>query len=458
MKTKINENYGYHKTNNKTNNSAEYPIIKQIPSDFIVIEIPSEEIITSIQSNKTKGGKYTLFLLKKENIDHFTALKMLSQAYKKPLNSIGYAGIKDKRAITYQYCSLKGWIENIKQTNSSKSLNDSETISSYLVKKHISINSYGHSLKEKPLKAIETYRLAKSNKPISMGNLKENLFVIRIRNLNSKSNPAKTLKSIYYSMTNNNKQQLNIIFPNYFDTQRFGIYMDNAIIGKLIIKKEYEKALNIIIKNLSPSNLKDKLTTSDSVITKLKLIPKKHLSLYIHAYQSLLFNKTLSELIKIAFNLEHYQTIDNFIFFKKALYDKQNEALQRLQELPLMLPIIGYGLNSEIEHLKRYQDKYYNIKGIKLVEKIIKKITEKEGIAPKDFVIHSIPEISGESLLRKSIIQTKVTVTDIGKDKLNRNRTSARVIFRLPKGSYATMLIKSLLLSRIKIPQHIEPQ
>ena len=72
--------------------------IKQIPEDFVVREIsgirPSEH------------GKYTYFLLKKRNYTTQRAVKAIADALHIPEKRFGFAGNKDKNAITEQLCSV----------------------------------------------------------------------------------------------------------------------------------------------------------------------------------------------------------------------------------------------------------------------------------------------------------------------------------------------------------------
>lgn len=49
------------------------------------------------------------FYLPSRPLTSDAALTRLAQALKLPLSSLGVAGIKDKRAVTYQFVSLAGW-------------------------------------------------------------------------------------------------------------------------------------------------------------------------------------------------------------------------------------------------------------------------------------------------------------------------------------------------------------
>ena len=68
--------------------------IKSVPEDFIVEEIPLFEF--------SDTGKYTYFLLKKTNYNTEKVIQKLSKYYKIPRKRFGYAGNKDKKAVTTQ--------------------------------------------------------------------------------------------------------------------------------------------------------------------------------------------------------------------------------------------------------------------------------------------------------------------------------------------------------------------
>lgn len=159
--------------------------LKQQPEDFYV-----EEII-EYQTNSL--GKYLLFWLKKKNLNTTDAIEKISKKLKIPVKNFGYAGLKDKRAITLQLCSVK-------EANEEK-------------------------LKETKINNIEITIVGHSEKPVYIGQNKGNRFVIRVRDceMPSKVNPE---------------------FVNYYGEQRFS--RNNAEIGELMVKREWKKAAEML--------------------------------------------------------------------------------------------------------------------------------------------------------------------------------------------------------------------
>jgi len=161
-------------------------LLKQLPSDFIVREIPKIKIAES--------GRYLYLKITKKNKNTLDVVKQLAKLFHLPEKDIGFAGNKDKNAITEQVFSVKG--------------GSKERVSS----------------PEIPDLKIECLGFGTS--PVTLGDLEGNEFEITIRNLEKEK-----IKTIQY-------------IPNYFDEQRFA--SNNATIGKHLIKKEFAQALELM--------------------------------------------------------------------------------------------------------------------------------------------------------------------------------------------------------------------
>jgi len=160
------------------------PKIKQKPEDFMVKEVTNIPI--------SKEGRYFYYVLKKRNISTFDAINEISIKLGINKNQIGYAGNKDKIALTEQLISLPIQVRPFK-TNK-----------------------------------IELVFAGKGDERINLGCLKGNEFIITIRGLSKRI--RKFPKTI----------------PNYFGEQRFGISNDTHKIGKALIKKDFKKVALMI--------------------------------------------------------------------------------------------------------------------------------------------------------------------------------------------------------------------
>jgi tRNA pseudouridine13 synthase len=306
--------------------------IKQQPEDFIVREISNIEI-------KDKG-EYLYFILKKKNYNTLTAIQHIANVLHVPINRFGFAGNKDKNAITEQLVSIMGVNkENLEKLN---------------------------------LKDIEIKILGYGDKYIYLGDLKGNGFTITIRNLNIDE----------INNFNNKIKNKPILMPNYFGEQRFST--QNVDVGRSLIKREFEKAAELLKLDIIENDF----------IGAIRKVNKKILRLYVHAYQSYIFNETVKEYIK------------NNI--------KDNEKI----------PIIGFGTE-----LENYNDK---------IVYIIKNILMEEKLDLRDFITVKIPELSEEGSVRDLFVEIK----DL--DILEKNKDIIKIKFFLQKGSYATEAIDYL--------------
>jgi len=205
----------------------------------------------------------------------------------------------------------------------------------------------------------------KGNK-LTLGDNKGNYFKIKVRNFKGEITKFDFIE-------------------NYFDEQRFS--KQNHLIGKCLIKKDFKKACELL-----------NLEVKTDYVNALKKINKKILLIYIHAYQSYLFNKYLSEFLSKYDNFKVNYSLGEFVFLKKKIKN-------------FKIPLISFDTE----------------------EKIYDKILKKEGIKKNDFILRQFPELVNETVYRDAFV-------NIQNLKIKDNT----VEFELPKGSYATIVIKKL--------------
>lgn len=201
--------------------------IKQLPEDFVVKEISKIKI--------KDRGRYLYFRLKKKDWNTLDVVKEMSKRLKIAIKDIGFAGNKDKKAVTEQLISVK----NVKR----------------------------EKLEKIKLKDVSLEFLGYGDEPITLGDLERNYFEIIVRNLDDFK--LKVPKKIV----------------NYFDEQRFG--KNNVAVGKSLIKKDFKKACKLL--ELEVKN--------NDYIGALKMIPKRLLRMYVNAYQSFIWNETVKEVV-----------------------------------------------------------------------------------------------------------------------------------------------------------------
>lgn len=314
-------------------------LLKKQPEDFIVNEV--------FKRNLSETGKYTIFILKKKDYNTEGAISEVARQLNIDRKRISYAGLKDKRAITTQHISILNCDPN---------------------KKFIHEN-------------IILTKLGYSNAPISLGDLEGNKFKITIREL---KDPKINIKKV----------------PNYFDNQRFGSF--NHLIGKHLVNSEFKQATELIMQNdySKKRYMEDILVKNpNDYVNALRQIQPKMLKLYVHAYQSYLWNKTVE------------------------LYLKKNPNTAQRK-----IPMIGFGMEVDDD-----------------LQKIIDKIMFEENLNQRSFIIRQIPNLSVEGTNRELFIDYKNLTYKIEQDEENTEYKKVVFEFFLPKGSYATMLVKNLL-------------
>lgn len=301
--------------------------------NFVVEEIPSRKFFMKYSrlagGIKEVQGPYTLALLRKKGITTKDAVKFIQMKFNLKKDGIGYAGLKDKFAVTTQYITIKGEIKDFKTDR------------------------------------IDLTKIGYTDKMMQVGELIGNKFTITLRNCKNPQNMA--------VMEEIKKRAM----PNYFGPQRFGSHGDNHEVGRLILRNEYEKALDLINKRGCNKNLDE--------------ISKKTLKFFIHAYQSFLFNKIL----------------DTYV----SKYSKPS-----FEEFPL----VGYGTKLKNDFASQQ----------------LKKVLEKDKISINNFSIRCLGlRCNGSS--RSAFVK-------VGELNYKIEGNSIILTFTLPKGSYATTLLKEI--------------
>ena len=79
-------------------------VIKTTPEDWRVIEELYPDQLANIRTSKE--GEHLYLLVEKENFNTWKIVGLLADFFKQQINSIGYCGRKDERAVTQQWFSV----------------------------------------------------------------------------------------------------------------------------------------------------------------------------------------------------------------------------------------------------------------------------------------------------------------------------------------------------------------
>ncbi len=337
--------------------------IKQTHEDFKVKELKNI-------SPKESGG-YMICLMKKKDYTTQKAVELISNFFRIKSKCIGYAGAKDRHAVTEQYISIKG-------------------------------NNFGKILDFKTDR-IELKFIGFSDSPICLGELDGNEFEIAVRNLDDDEKSADALENF----------ESNPSIPNYFDEQRFS--KNNADAGKALLRRDFRKAAELISET-NPSVKTCLGKNKTDYAGAIRILPKKILLMYMHAYQSYIFNKILSAYIKSKSNdyREVEYSLGKFVF--------PLEVVDNLE-----IPVVGFDTDNS-----------------SAVSDFVEEVLEEEKVSRRSFVMREIPELTCAGDARDAFADVENFSYELADDELNEGKKKCVLKFRLHKGSYATIVVKRL--------------
>ncbi|BCD68314.1 tRNA pseudouridine(13) synthase TruD [Nitratiruptor sp. YY09-18] len=160
---------------------------RQTPQTFVVEEVPLYPF--------SGEGEHLILKVRKKNLTTWQMLQAFSEQLGVKLKDIGYAGLKDKNALTYQYISIN--------------------------------KKYADALRRFSHPQIKIVDITRHSNKIRLGHLKGNRFFIRLKKVLSVD--AKKIDEVLKILSQQG-------MPNYFGYQRFGLDGKNYELGKAIVE------------------------------------------------------------------------------------------------------------------------------------------------------------------------------------------------------------------------------
>ncbi|WP_415953423.1 tRNA pseudouridine(13) synthase TruD [Methanobrevibacter woesei] len=345
---------------------------------------------------------------------------------------MGFAGMKDKKARTRQWICISN-MDSEEQFEQVKSLS-------------------GQIYKTDFLKVI------RGRKKLRMGQLKGNKFRILIRDIDDVEKSAEIASDIL--------KQLEVTgVPNYFGWQRFGKPRTNThLVGEALVENDLKKAVGryignpteeeheenqkarkayddgdlekslelmgkgmryekMMIRELIKDSKKGELTDK-SYKNALYALPKPLQRMFVHAYQSFLFNAAVSKRVEMGINkyIEGDIIINNE---ERIVRDKTPEEYQELIDTFQVNPTSPlYGTKVPFAGGK--------------VGEMEKSILDDYGLSKEDFEVPKMPRLGSHGLRRSMRFQvwdTSAIATDEG----------VLTEFSINKGSYATAVLREVM-------------
>ena len=383
--------------------------IRKDNEGFKVSEIINESILVGLSPVKDLLHKYPLYLLEKKGIDSHHALVEI----KKDLGlDLRIMGMKDAKATTRQYASTTR-IDNVPMQHISRS-------------KHTFLTLKGFT-----------------SRPVGKESLLGNEFSITIYDV----------KHVEMSEFRSEVEKVG----NFYGLQRFGSErLVTHLVGREIVKRNFKKAAELLLsytteydsamsreirqKSLDPKNYRNILNrlpkgmdiefqlmnafvNGKEPISALRSISINIRRLFVHAYQAYIFNKCLSDAIVGGENLQ--TPCDNDLCFELerpltfGRIRKFNPSIDRKTSFIPALRLAGYSFQS----------------GKGRFELITKKIMNEENVTPRDFYIKEMQELSDQGGFRQALLCCRDFAY----------KGSLDTYFKLPKGSYATTLLREIM-------------
>lgn len=174
--------------------------IKERPEDFVVDEIPLYQ-----PSGK---GEHLYVSVRKQGLSHHEAMRALSSHFGVPERRIGFAGMKDKDAVTSQLFSIH--VGNAAFPTATGAIRP----------------------------GLEIAWMERHGNKLRRGHLHGNRFSIRIRGVDPLLAPRAARRL---------EQLERLGAPNYFGPQRFGYRANNHVLGALIVHRAWQAALDELL-------------------------------------------------------------------------------------------------------------------------------------------------------------------------------------------------------------------
>lgn len=402
-------------------------VTRQRPEDFMVDEVYAD--------HSSSEGRYQLVRVTKTDIETHHLVRDLSRRLRISQRRISWAGTKDKRAVTTQRMSL-----------------DAVRVEAALELRNALVEPIG-----------------RSDKPVTLGDLEGNKFLVAIRAVKgSKSDITRSVARLFDEMQDAHG------VPNFFGIQRFGsIRPLNHLVGQALVEGDIERAVMTYLAKPFPDEpggvkeVRQFILDTYEFKEALKQMPVRlryeramlsHLvncpndfdgalgalsmnlqKLFVHAFQSYLFNKMLSSRIERGFPVDEAFDGDRVWASEKGRL--RTAVPKNLREVnrslaagtaSIQMPVPGY--NTELSD------------GV--IGQIERDVLAAEHVDLDAFKVESCPRLASKGIMRNIRLPADVQFS-VSPDEQNKHRAKVVLTFFLPKGGYATAILREVMKTRL---------
>ena len=380
--------------------------IKQGSEGFMVSELVNESLDISLSYNE--NHRYPLYILEKRDIDSNHALFEIERELHMRFRVMG---IKDAKAVTTQYAGMERVMRNPPAE---------------LKSRHTRLTLKGFT-----------------KHPLQKKFLAGNKFEIRIYNVRSSdlSGFVPHIRKVgnFYGLQRFGSERLvthligrEIVKRNFIQavelllchTTEFDTQMSREIRNKCVDPSNYRQVLKMLPRGMDiERQVLSALVAGGDTIAALRAVPITIRRLFVQAYQAYIFNRCLSRAVMEGEDLLQPQTED-------LCFEMEGPAT--------FGRIIKYNPTSKTKLVPAIRMAGYTFQpGKGRFENITRAIMqEEEEVSAKDFYIKEMQELSHQGGFR----QAPLWCTDFRYEQ-----DPLTVSFKLPKGSYATTLLREII-------------
>ncbi len=383
--------------------------VKSRPDDFQVEELPTIQMLSH--------GRFRMYRLTKSGLGTIEALEVIKRRWNLPASAVSHGGLKDKHAQTIQYISIA--------------------------------NGPGNAMEEGRFR-LEPMGFI--NVPYGPSGFRGNKFTIRLRDLTK--DKADQIRGVLQAIVREG-------VPNYFDDQRFGsVGVSSEFIIHAWMAEKFERALWLAMaepyafdrpdmrreKDLLTSHwgdwptLKAELDKGNarSIITYLCDHPVDYKGalvrlrrdmrrLYVSAFQSQLYNELLDSWIRRLTKPEQLLNVRFKTGARPLWQNLTDEQATLFGDYNLPLPCSRNAFPTDPDAAAAAE-----------------LVMEKWGLTWQTLRVKKMEDVFLSKGDRAVSIRPTVGNCTVQPDDINEGRRMARMVFELPRGSYATLIIKRL--------------
>jgi len=397
--------------------------LKTQPEDFVVDEV-------SLLPPERKDGKLSAAIVRHRNWEMNRLIRRFSTNLRIGRNRIGFAGTKDKRSVATQIMTFPVPPE---------------------------------ALASITIPDVEFLRIYRTRTPVRLGSLIGNRFRVILRDVKREGLDE------YIGKVTSNIESLGG-FPNFFGVQRFGVIRPvTHKMGRAMIMGDFEGAVDVYLS--SPGELENdeakrarqylsetkdcgealKKFPEDMVFEKIMLrhlslkpgdfpgaigrLPRNLVMMFVHAYQSYLFNRILS--YRIAKKLPLDRPLEGDIILplsKNGLPDQKRYIAVKASNLENAERQVANGLGFVSGCLFGAESEL--AKGE--MGEIEREVVEAEGICAEDFIVPDLMTASSKGTRRELLAPFR----DL---EITADEEYVHFSFELNKGCYATSLLREYM-------------